>query len=115
MLVLLSSVCEHVSAGKDGAGASSRNIGRHLAGKGLHAVLKARFAGLYHFLQQHPECFRIEVPTTTGVLEYQVHLLPGWQGHVPQRPADSEELASTQASTRVDAPSAKGRPRQARL
>ena len=34
---------------------SSRNVGRHLAAHGLLQPLKARYSGLFHFLQQRPD------------------------------------------------------------
>ena len=78
---LRSCVADFLAA--SGGQESSRNVGRHLAAKGLLAPLKARHAGLFHFLQQTPDLFRVELPTATGGtskaqrgLEYQVILGP---------------------------------------
>ena len=59
---------------RSGGSQSSRNVGRHLAQQGLLAALKAKHAGLFHFLQRNDELFRVELPSENGALEYQVHL-----------------------------------------
>ena len=65
-----------VTAYLEGAGGSesSRNVGRHLAARGQLQQLKERHSGLFHFLQQHSDAFRLELPENRGVLEYGVHL-----------------------------------------
>ncbi|KAL3921422.1 MAG: hypothetical protein SGPRY_004910, partial [Prymnesium sp.] len=57
-----------------GGSESSRNIGRHLSALGLLRQLKSRHSGLFHFLQQNNEAFRIELPNQDDSLEYYVHL-----------------------------------------
>lgn len=73
---LMRAVRSYLEAEASGV-ASSRNVGRHLAAEGLLNTLKARYAGLFHFLQQHSEHFRVELPTERGALEYQVFLADG--------------------------------------
>ena len=74
----------------EGGEASSRNVGRHLAAKGLLRPLKARYAGLFHFLQQRSDVFTIELPTKKGELEYRV-LLASWAARKQQQQGGDQE------------------------
>ena len=64
----------------NGGGESSRNVGRHLAARGLLTALKARYSGLFHFLQAKPETFALDLNKRgddKSGLEYYVRLETG--------------------------------------
>ena len=64
----------------NGGGESSRNVGRHLAARGLLTALKARYSGLFHFLQAKPETFALDLnkrDDDKSGLEYYVRLEQG--------------------------------------
>ena len=65
----------------NGGGESSRNVGwRHLAARGLLTALKARYSGLFHFLQAKPETFALDLNKRgddKSGLEYYVRLEQG--------------------------------------
>ena len=75
---LEAAVKEFLSA--NGGGESSRNVGRHLAARGLLTALKARYSGLFHFLQAKPETFALDLNKRgddKSGLEYYVRLETG--------------------------------------
>lgn len=61
---------------RGGGETTSRTLGRHLAAQGLKEKLKSHYSGLYHFLQQQPDRFRIKMPSDGDSLDYKIFLLP---------------------------------------
>ena len=80
-------------------GESSRNVGRHLAARGLLTALKARYSGLFHFLQAKPETFALDLNKRgddKSGLEYYVRLEQGGTKEDAEEDAEEAETAEVE-------------------